>query len=819
MIDALLDEMTLEEQVSLLSGADFWTTPAIDRLGVPRIKVTDGPNGARGGGSLVGGIKSTCFPAAISVGASWNTDLVREMGKALAEEAKTKGARVLLAPTVNIQRSGLNGRNFECYSEDPHLTSEMAVGYIEGLQGEGIAATIKHFVGNESEVERYTMSSDIDERALREIYFPPFEAAIKRAKVMAMMSSYNRLNGTPTSEHQWLLTEVLRQQWGFDGVVMSDWFGSHTAVETVNAGLDLEMPGPSRERGEKLIQAVQEGKVDPQTVRASARRVLVLLERLRAFSDPSMNEEYAEDRPKHRALIRKLGSEGAVLLKNDGLLPVDFAALKRVAVIGPNAAEARVMGGGSAQINAHYKISPLEGLREAFGAEKFVHSVGARNNRLIRVFPGPFSVDLFKNRNWNGPALAQAETAVGEVWWFGDMPEGIDRDDFSARIAGSFTPDESGEYILSLTTAGLGKLFIDGELIVNSEDGWTNGDNFTGLGNSEVRKPLVLEAGRSYALTVEFRSLAKPQEGISFSALRFGVEKPLGEEAIEEAVRLAADSDVAIVFAGRQSEWDVEGLDLPGFGLPGRQDELIKRVAAANPRTIVVLQTGGPVVMPWLDDVSAVLQMWYPGQELGNAVADVLSGAAYPGGRLPQTFPRTLADNAAVTDDRRTYPGKDGHVVYSEGVYVGYRHHDRRDISPLFPFGFGLGYTSFKWDEPHLSSGDMTDAGVTVFVDVSNVGSRAGAEVVQLYVRPLDSEVDRPDKELRAFRKVHLEAGTSERVSLTISPRDLSYYDVDAAAFVAEAGRYELVLAASASAADTKHKAIIRLAADWKVRP
>ncbi|NTI63682.1 beta-glucosidase [Agrobacterium rhizogenes] len=817
MLDDLLDRMTLEEQVSLLSGADFWTTAAIERLGIAKIKVTDGPNGARGSGSLVGGIKSACFPAAISLGASWNTDLVREMGKALAEEAKSKGARVVLAPTVNIQRSGLNGRNFECYSEDPHLTSEIAVGYIDGLQGEGVAATIKHLVGNESEVERYTMSSDIDERALREIYLPPFEAAVKRAKVMAMMSSYNRLNGTPTSEHKWLLTKVLREQWGFEGIVMSDWFGSHTTVETVNAGLDLEMPGPYRDRGEKLIQAVQEGKVDPQTVRVSARRVLVLLERLGAFTDPSMHEERAEDRPEHRALIRKLGNEGAVLLKNDGVLPVDFTALKRVAVIGPNAAEARVMGGGSAQINAHYRISPLEGLREAFGSEKFAHSVGAQNNRLIRVFPGPFSVELFKNRDWKGPAVAQPETASGEVWWFGDMPEGIDRDDFSARISGSYTPEESGEHILSLTTAGLGKLFVDGELIVNSDDGWTNGDNFTGLGNSEVRKPLVLKAGRTYAITVEFRSLVTPQEGISFSALRFGVEKPLGDDALEAAVRLAADSDVAIVFAGRQSEWDVEGLDLPDLGLPGRQDELIKRVAAANPRTIVVLQTGGPVVMPWLDDVSAVLQMWYPGQELGNCVADILSGAACPGGRLPQTFPHALTDNSAITEDRRTYPGKDGHVGYSEGIYVGYRHHDTRNISPLFPFGFGLAYTSFEWSEPYLSSHDMMDDGITVDVDVTNVGARAGADVVQLYVRALESDVDRPDKELRAFGKIHLEPGRSGKVSLTISSRDLSYYDVDAGAFVAQAGRYELVLAASAT--DAKHKVVVRLADDYEERP
>lgn len=346
MLDQLLDQMTLEEQVALLAGADFWTTVAVERLGIPKIKVTDGPNGARGGGSLVGGVRSACFPAAIGIGASWNPELVRDMGVALAEEAKTKSARVLLAPTVNIHRSGLNGRNFECYSEDPMLTSALAVAYIEGVQSQGIAATIKHFVANESEIERQTMSSDMDERTLREIYLPPFEAAVKKAGVWAIMSSYNRLNGVWTSENRWLLTELLREEWGYDGIVMSDWFGSHTTEASVIGGLDLEMPGPTRDRGEKLVAAVRENRVPAETVKSAARRILLLLERVNAFADPKMEEEKAVDRPEHRALIRKLGAEGIVLLKNDGILPLDKTALDRIAVLGPNAAEPRVMGGG-----------------------------------------------------------------------------------------------------------------------------------------------------------------------------------------------------------------------------------------------------------------------------------------------------------------------------------------------------------------------------------------------------------------------------------------------------------------------------------------
>jgi beta-glucosidase len=813
MIDAILDKMTLEEQVSLLSGADFWTTVPVERLGIPRIKVTDGPNGARGGGSFVGDVKSACFPAAIALGASWNPELVRQMGAALAEEARSKSASVLLAPTVNIHRSGLNGRNFECYSEDPHLTTELAVAYIEGVQSGGVAATIKHFAANESEIERQTMSSDIDERALREIYLPPFEAAVKRARVMAVMSSYNKLNGTYTSEHHWLLTEVLREQWGFDGIVMSDWFGSHSTAETINAGLDLEMPGPARERGEKLVQAVRDGKVSAETVRASARRMLLLLERVGAFADPVMQEESANDQPHHRALIRKLGAEGAVLLKNDGILPLEKTTLDSIAVIGPNAAEARVMGGGSAQINAHYKVSPLEGIRKALsGANSVFYARGAQNNRLTKQFAGPLDVKFFAGRDCAGPVVSQSHAEAGEFMWL-DMPAGIDKLDFSVRITGSFKPEETGEYTFGMTTAGLGRLYVDGALVVNSDDGWKRGDNFFGLGNVEVRSTLSLEAGRTYAISIDFRTLDAAAEGIALSALRFGVELPLGDASIEEAVARAGECDVALVFAGREGEWDTEGLDLPDLSLPGRQDELIARIAAVNPRTIVVLQTGGPIAMPWLDDVSAVLQVWYPGQELGNAVADVLFGDAEPGGRLPQTFPLKLADNSAFTDDPLTYPGKDGHVEYREGVYVGYRHHDKQNIVPLFPFGHGLSYTTFRWSEPRLSSAEIGESGVTVEIDVSNTGDRAGSDVVLLFVRPLDSPVDRPDKELRAFGKLHLAPGETGAVSMTIGLRDLSYFDVDAKAFVALAGDYELVVAANAL--DMRGNVRVTLAQDW----
>ncbi|MFT4184618.1 MAG: glycoside hydrolase family 3 C-terminal domain-containing protein [Rhizobium sp.] len=818
MIDAILDKMTLEEQVSLLSGADFWTTVPVGRLGVPKIKVTDGPNGARGGGSLVGGVKSACFPVAIALGSTWNPELIERVGAALGEQARSKGASVLLAPTVNIHRSGLNGRNFECYSEDPALTSALAVAYVRGVQGQGVAATIKHFVANESEIERQTMSSDVDERPLREIYLPPFEAAVKQAGVQAVMSSYNRLNGTYTSEHPWLLTKVLREEWGFDGIVMSDWFGSHSTVETINAGLDLEMPGPWRDRGEKLVAAVREGKVKAETVRASARRILQLLERVGAFEKAPDLSEHALDLPHDRALIRQLGAEGAVLLKNDGILPLAKSSVDQIAVIGPNAASARVMGGGSARISAHYTVSPLEGIRAALSnANSIRHAVGSANNRLVDLFSGEMTVEYFKGRGCQGePVLVVAEDK-GEFFWF-DLPaEGLDIADFSARMTGTFVPEESGEHVFGMTNAGLARLFVDGELTVDGYEGWTKGENFFGTANDEQRRSRQLEAGRRYRIVVEYEAPKASLDGINICALRFGIERPLGDSGIEEAVDTARNSDTVLLLVGRDGEWDTEGLDLPDMRLPGRQEELIAKVAEANANVIVVLQTGGPVEMPWLDKVRAVLQIWYPGQELGNSLADVLFGAVEPSGRLPQTFPKALAENSAITSDATIYPGQNGHVRYAEGIFVGYRHHDTREIEPLFPFGFGLGYTRFAWGSLQLPQTEIGPDGLTVSVAVTNIGDRAGSDVVQLYVRAVEPRIERPFKELRAFAKLRLEPGETGVAVLKIGLRDLAYFDVEAGRFRADAGEYELIIAASAT--DIRASATIRLPADHVMAP
>ena len=787
-ITALVDQMTLAEQVSLLSGEDFWSLPAIDRLGIGKLRVTDGPNGARGGGSLIGGVKSAAFPVGVALGATWDVALVQEIGVALAEEVKSKGAHVSLSPTVNIQRTQTNGRNFECYSEDPVLTAALAVGAIKGLQSQGIAATIKHFVGNESEIQRTSISSDVDERTLREVYLVPFEAAVKEAKTWGVMSSYNRLNGTFASENGWLLNTVLRRDWGFDGVVMSDWFGSHATAETVNNGLDLEMPGPTRDRGARLVAAVGE-TVDVGVVRERALNVLRLLVRTGAIDDHGPYEERADDRPEHRALIRRAGAEGMVLLANDGILPLHMPA--KIAVIGPNAKVAHIMGGGSAQLNAHYRISPWDGLVAAVGEGCLTHAHGCDNAKFQPLLAGPLRMDVFDNRGMEGDPVAVDTLSEAMGFWFGRLKGGVSAAHFSARITTDFTATATGNWQLGIRAAGLARVRVDGVLVCEAWETWERGTTFFEEGCDEVLASVPMVAGQTYAISIDFAS--RDSATLAFSALAVGLGLPSGDAEIAEAVAVAKAADVVILCVGRDASWDTEGADLPDISLPGRQAELIAAVAAVNARTVVVLQTGGPVEMPWLDRVSAVVQAWYPGQEAGNAIADVLLGHAEPGGRLPQTFPARWADGATHSQDLQVYPGLDGHVRYEEGVFIGYRHHDKTGTPPLFAFGHGLSYTTFAFSDLTWDA-DTSEVSVTV----TNTGTRAGWHVVQVYVSPAPTSVRRPAKELKAFSKVHLEAGEAQVVTMHLKPRDFAWYCVDRSVWVVDAGTYGVHVGSSA---------------------
>ena len=803
-VEQLVDELSLEEQVSLLSGEDFWSLPTIARLGIGKLRVTDGPNGARGSGSLLGDVKSAAFPVGIAIGASWNPELAKEIGAAIAEEVRSKAAHVSLAPTVNIQRSVTNGRNFECYSEDPELTAALAVGFVSGLQSKGVSATIKHFAGNESEFQRASISSEIDERSLREVYLRPFEDAVKIAGTWGIMSSYNRLNGTFTSENDWLLNHVLRGDWKFDGIVMSDWFGSHSTVETVNAGLDIEMPGPPRDRGEKLVAAVANGEVARETVRQRALNVLRLMQRTKAIADFGPWEESADNRPEHRALIRRAGAEGMVLLKNDGLLPLAAPAGK-IAVIGPNARTAQIMGGGSAQLNPHYAISPLEGLANRVGANALVFADGCTNHRWEPICRGEIKAEFFANTDFEGAPVHTQTMAETQAFLVPPLADGkVDPEKFSVRLTWSFVPEHSGVHRFGIYSAGLSQFFVNDVLVADAKTDWTRGGTFFEEGCDEVIGEMDLEAGRRYALKIEFASKARERQ--LMSGYRAGIGLPLGDADIADAVAAARDAETAIVFVGRSGEWDTEGMDLPDIRLPGRQDELVSAVLDANPRTVVVLQTGGPVEMPWIDKAPAVIEAWYPGQEAGNAIADVLFGDAEPGGRLAQTFPSRWQDNPTYTKDPEIYPGTNGKVRYDEGVFIGYRHYEAKGITPLFPFGHGLSYT-------HFSLSDLTVAGqgehVTASCTVTNTGARSGSTVVQLYVGDTEASEPRPQRELKDFAKVVLAPGESRTLSFELPGRAFAFFDVRSGCWRVEAGAFEI--SAGFSAADIRVTATIEM--------
>ncbi len=840
-IEELLGRMTIEEKVSMLAGSTMWYTTPVERLGIPAIKVTDGPYGARGGRSSVaaGGPTSACFPVGIALAATWNTELVERVGQALGEEAKTKGAHILLAPTVNIHRSPLNGRNFECFSEDPYLSARMAVVYIKGVQSQNVGTAIKHYVCNDSEFQRHTISSEVGERALREIYLPPFKAAVQEAHPWSVMASYNKVNGTYAGENPYTLTDILRGEWGFEGLVMSDWFGTKSTAASVNAGLDLEMPGPPVWRGEKLLRAFHGGEVDEATIDESVRRLLGTIVKSGAFEDPADRPERAVDKPEHRALAHQAAAEGMVLLKNEGnILPLSTDEVKSLAIIGPNAKVARIMGGGSSHVTPHYAITPFDGIINKVGdAVKIGFEVGCTNHKLLPLIPPTWltpsggqagqglTVEFFNNLDLSGAPVKTMLAETTELAWLGEVESEVDAATFSARLTGQFTAPESGRYTFGLSSAGLSRLTIDGQVVI---DNWN--EQGPGESSEELTFEMGLAAGQTCDLTVEYSK----QSAVPLASVRLGCLPPIPEDAIARAAALAAASDVALVFVGLSDEWESEGFDRPDMELVGDQAALIEKVAAANANTVVVLNTGSPITMNWLDKVAAVVQAWYPGQECGNAIADVLFGDVNPSGRLPQTFPRRLEDNPAYIN----YPGENGKVHYGEGIFVGYRYYDKKKIEPLFPFGYGLSYTTFAYRNPsaalrqgsgqgsghrlRLSASDTStlrlgsgqaglsarvdaDEGVQVSVDVQNTGTRAGQEVVQLYVRDLEStpstgsghRLMRPEKELKAFAKVSLEPGETKTVTLALNRESLAYYDDGEQGWVAEVGEFEVLVGRS----------------------
>jgi beta-glucosidase len=798
-IDELLTELTLDEKAVLTGGSDSWHTTAVERLGIPALKVTDGPNGARG--DAVSGATAACFPVGVALAASWDPDLLARIGGALAEEARSKQASVLLGPTVNIHRTPLGGRNFECYSEDPHLTGTLATAFIRGLQGAGVGASLKHLVANDSEFERMTISSDVDERTLREIYLRPFEMAVADADPWTIMGSYNRLNGVHACENRWLLTDVLRTEWGWDGVVVSDWLAVHSTAPTLSAGLDLEMPGPPAHLGAAVADPVRAGDVDEDHLDASVRRLLRLLIRTGRLDSGDEQPECSDDRPEVRALARQAAVAGMVLLRNEGgVLPLDAGRLERVAVVGPNAEEGRFQGGGSSIVRPHYVVHPLAALRERLEPLGVTvdHAVGSTGRRfLIASTPEtwapspadpdrPVTLEYFTSTDLSGAPLVTKQVRNIGALWFGYNVGGLDPDHFSCRYRATFVPDRSGPHGFEVAATGTSRVLIDDAEVV---DNWTSpvrGRTILGWGTEERATEVDLEAGRPYEVVVEYARDAWP----GATGLRFGLGVP-EEDLIGPAVAAARAADVVVLVAGSSSECESEGYDRPTMTLAGDQDDLIQQVAAANPNTVVVLNSGSPVEMPWVDDVAAVLQVWFPGQEMGNALADVLLGDAEPGGRLPTTFPRRLQDCPAWL----SYPGEGGRVRYGEGVFVGYRGYDELGTDVLFPFGHGLGYTSFEYHDLVVSVDSEGQADVEV--TVRNSGDRTGSEVVQVYVGDPLASVRRPPRELKGAAKVRLAPGDSDVVRIHLDRRAFAFFDPPTKRWVVEPGEFKIAVGSS----------------------
>ena len=790
----LLRQLTFEEKVSLLAGADLWHTVPIERLGIPALRLTDGPNGARG---AFGNLESTsvCTPVGVALGATWNIELVEQVGKVLGEETKSKGAHILLAPTVNMHRSPIAGRNFECFSEDPFLSGEIATAYIHGVQSQGVGACIKHYACNDQEFERFSISAEVEERPLHEIYLEPFRRAILAAKPWAVMSAYNRINGVHAAEHEYLLKTILRQQWGYEGLIISDWYGTYSA-NTSAGELDLEMPGPARWMSLAHVQAALEaGSITEKDVEDKVTRLLTIMEKAGLFEDAELSPDRSIDKPEHRSIIRKAAQEAIVLLKNDSILPLDVDQVTSIAVIGENARYSQVLGGGSSAVVPHYLVPPLDGIRKRAGDSiKISYAPGCF---IHKGLPAP-DAGLLSTRDGNPglllefyddvdfstrPAYRLISKRVQFGWFDASVPK-VRQDKFSVRMEGLFTPAVSGIHTFGLNMIGRGRLLIDREKLI---DTWDLPDP-----NGQQTVQIEMQADQQYAICVEYKWEGDPH----WRSLALGYLPPHADDLMSEALDIAAQSDVVIVVAGLTSEWESESFDRPDLLLPGGQNELIEEIAKVNPNVIVVLNCGAPVEMPWVDQVPGVLQMWYDSQEQGNALADILFGDVSPSGKLPTTFPKRLQDNPSFIN----FPGENGKVYYGEGIFIGYRYYEKKDIEPLFPFGHGLSYTQFEYSNLQMDEeiNSLSD-GVQLSLDVRNIGSTSGKETVQVYIRDIKPRVVRPDKELKAFQKIFLQPGEPQTIHFALTKEAFWFFDPKITEWTFEPGTFEILIGSSSS--------------------
>ena len=800
-VSDLLKLLTLDEKLDLIGGTGF-ATRGIARVGLPPMGMCDGPIGVRGGEEGTIG-PATAFPCGIAMAATWDPAIVERIGAAIGRELRNKGtgAYVILGPCVNIHRTPLGGRNGESYSEDPYLASRMAAAYVRGVQSTGASACVKHYACNNQEWDRGSVNVKVDERALREIYLPAFRAAVEESKAWCVMNAYNKVNGPHCSANGYLLNDVLKGDFGFDGCVMTDWGAAHNTLGVAVGGTDLEMPTGAFMNPVRLKPLVEQGKVSREIIDDKVRRILRTVIRVGLLDGPKKPDNSVVNCQAHRDLVREAGARAIVLLKNTGnLLPLDAKKLKSIAIIGPNAAQNRLGMGGSGYVDSSSNVHALDAIKARLGEGVVVNYArgGDMGDEALPAIPSALLTpadgkpgehglkgEYFANQTLQGPpALVRTDATVDFQWGGGAPDPKLPIDHFSVRWTGRFTPAVSGEYRLGIASDDGSRLFLDGKQIV---DAW--GDHALQSATTKV----TLEAGRAYDIRLEFYE--NSADAAMILGMRAPGPAPEMDPQIKKAAEAAKQSDVAVVIAGLSSNYESEGRDRDNLELPGNQNALIKAVVAANPRTVVVLSNGTPLMMnQWLVQVPAVLEAWYLGEGGGNAVTDVLFGDVNPSGKLPDT----LAARREDYPDAGNYPGSGGIVEYAEGIFVGYRSFDKRNIAPVFPFGHGLSYTTFEYGGLKVAPAKLVPGRpVTVSLTVRNTGKRAGEEVVQLYVHDPAPKLEKAVRELKRFARVALKPGETKTVSMELDAAALAYCDVPGKQWRSDAGTYELQVGAS----------------------
>ena len=770
----LLKQMSLEEKISYISGETPFSLRPVERLGIPRILLADGPQGIRNHCD-----HSTLYPCGIAAAATWNRDLLYLYGQGLGTDCRARGVGILLGPGVNIYRYPLCGRNFEYMGEDPYLASELACKYIEGVQSKGVISTIKHFAGNNQEWNRHHVSSDIDLRALHEIYFPAFRKAINKAGVGAVMNSYNLLNGVHSTENRWLNRDILREMWGFDGILMSDWNSVYSTVNAINSGLDLEMPGPLFFTEDKIKEALENGKISLEEI---DRKVLHLLQTLSAFGlldreqkDPAI----ALDNLRSKEIALNTARESIVLLKNkDNILPLNG----KTVVIG-HLADTIVSGGGSGAVFPYSSTPLLKGLKAIDPTVVYLDDKNLYDDLSGSFYTDDrftkhgFSGSYFDNINLEGrPILESSDYKINFDFEPKKKSGELPADAFAAKWTSVFRADEDCDLRVSIGGDDGYRLIINGSIV--AQDWGKHAYN-----SKHISYPV--KKGLPYHFTVEYFDVG------GMAKVDMSVKK-VRKEYLAEILKTA---DNVIIATGFDSETESEGFDRP-FNLPQYEEALINQIASINPNVVVVVNSGGSVdTNPWLDNVKGLVMAWYPGQEGGQALAEILTGRISPSGKLPFTYYKSLEDSPAHTNyyDNRinvnnSISDEGGHVEYREGVFHGYRGSDLSGVRPLYPFGFGLGYSTFKFKDLDLTPVDKNK--IRVSFDIENTGEMEASETAQVYVRDMESKVKQPLKALKGFEKVKLQPGESRRVEIILDEEAFSFFDIDSNDFIIEPGDF-----------------------------